>query len=425
MRENNKMGNYLLNKETQKIEMHFEKSEYQALTEEQKKEIKSTFLWSNYSKAWVSRSIHYHYRAEEIAKKLGLENAGSVGERLSYSEELERKVEKAEVRAERYEQYSENAEKRAENLQSDFNKYRKDWSWLTQPIIAGHAGSQAFGRHKAKVMARYERGFDEYKKSEYYQDRAATARATADNVKLKDKVYLHNKIKECNKMLKMYQEHIVKYEEALYKIQQGEVLKNRSGDILTEKLIEERITDRFEKYEWEHDKLEFFENCMNELGGVQFSKDNIKVGYIVNMKRWGKCEIVSAGSINVGFKILTGGAFGGILTDPYEAITEILEAKEVKLEIENPYKIGDILCKHYGMDTSNKVYKAYQVIKITSTGVKLQGIKVDNGIPIKDNFTEEKPIQKKVSKSKFSDTVGVWLDNWQLNKYSLITEKAV
>jgi hypothetical protein len=162
------MGKYLLNKETQKIEMHFEKSEYQALTEEQKKEIKSTFLWSNYAKAWVSRSIHYHYRAEEIAKKLGLENAGSVGERLSYAEELERKAEKAEARAERYEQYSENAEKRAERLQADFNEYRKDWSWLTQPIIAGHSGSQAFKRHKDKVIARYERGFEEYHKSEYY-----------------------------------------------------------------------------------------------------------------------------------------------------------------------------------------------------------------------------------------------------------------
>jgi uncharacterized beta-barrel protein YwiB (DUF1934 family) len=223
----------------------------------------------------------------------------------------------------------------------------------------------------------------------------------------------------------MYQEYIVKYEEALYKIQQGEVLKNRSGEVLTEDYIESRITDQLEKYEWEHDKLEFFENCMNELGGVQFSKDNIKVGYIVNIKRWGKCEIISAGSVNVQFKILTGGATGGVLTEPYEAITELLEAKEVKQEIENPYIIGDILCKHYGMSTSNKVYKAYQVIKVTSTGVKLQEINIDNGVPVKDSFTDEKPIQKKVTKSKYSDNVGVWLDNWQLYKYIPIIEKAV
>jgi hypothetical protein len=341
------MGEYFLNKETQKIEMHFEKSEYMALTEAQKKEIKSSFLWSKSANAWVSRGTNNRYRAEKVAESLGLENKGNQGERLSYAEELERKSEKAEARAERYEQYSENAEKRAERLQSDFNEYRKDWSWITQPVISGHAGSRAFQRHRDKVIARYEKGFAEYQKSEYYQDRAATARATADNVKLKDKVYLHKKIKECNKMVKMYQDHIVKYEEALYKIQNGEVLKNRSGEILTEGYIESVITDRLEKYEWEHDKLEFFQKCMDELGGVQFSKDNIKVGYIVNMKRWGKCEVVSTGTVNISYKILTGGASGSILTAPYEAITEILEAKEVKHEIENPYVVGDILCKYF------------------------------------------------------------------------------
>jgi hypothetical protein len=410
------MGKYLLNKETQKIEMHFEKSEYQALSEEQKKEIKSTFLWSNYSKAWVSRSIHYHYRAEQIAKKLGLEDAGSVDERMSYVEELEHKTEKAEAKAERYEQYSDNAEKRAENLQADFNKYRKDWSWLTQPIIAGHAGSQAFGRHKAKVMARYERGFEEYNKSEYYQDKAVMARATADNTKLKDKVYLHNKIKECNKTLKMYQEHIIKYEDALYKIQQGEELKNRSGEILTENLIEERITDRLEKYEWEYNKLEFFEKCLAELGGVEFSRDNIKVGYIVNIKHSGRrCEILSTGPVNVTYKILDGGAAGMVLTDPYAAIVEIVQTKEKSDKVINPFIIGDILCSHYM--ASGKVYKAYQVIKTTETGVKIQQIAVENNKPIKDNFINEKPMQKKVVKSKFSDFVGLYDDDWQLNKY--------
>ena len=103
---------------------------------------------------------------------------------------MEVKAEKATARAERYEDYSLNAEQRAKNFQADFNKYRSDWSWLTQPIIEGHSGSQAFGRHKAKVMAKYERGFEEYKKSDYYTERAATARETAGNAKFKDKVYL-------------------------------------------------------------------------------------------------------------------------------------------------------------------------------------------------------------------------------------------
>jgi hypothetical protein len=182
-----------------------------------------------------------------------------------------------------------NAEKRAETLQTDFNKYRKDWSWLTQPIIVGHSGSQAFKRHKDKVMARYERGFEEYKKSEYYQDRAATARSTANNVKLTDKVYLDNKIKECNKEIKIYQDIIVKYEDALYKIQQGEVLKNRSGEVLTIDYIENRISDILEKYEYEQGKLEFFEDCLSQIGGIGYSKENVKKGDLVKIRgSWGK-----------------------------------------------------------------------------------------------------------------------------------------
>jgi hypothetical protein len=283
------MGKYILNQETQKIELHFSKSEYQALSESLKSEIKSAFLFSGKASAWVSRSTNNHWRAERVAEKLGLENGGKVGERLSYAEQVEVKAEKAEARAERYENYSDNAEKRAEQLQSQFNEYRKDWSWLTQPIIAGHSGSQAFARHRNKVIARYERGFEEYKKSEYYQERAETARTTADNVKLKDKVYLGNKIKECNKTLKMHQEHIVRYEDALYKTQQGECLKNRSGEILTIDYIEQRIADILEKYEWENDKLDFFENCLAELGGINYSKENVKKGDYVKIRgEWEK-----------------------------------------------------------------------------------------------------------------------------------------
>lgn len=409
------MGKYLLNKETQKIELHFSKSEYQALSDVQKKEIKSSFLWSSYAGAWVSRSTRNHYFDIKIAEKLGLENAGSTGERLSYAEELERKTEKAEARAERYEQYAENAEARGKLLASALDKYRGDVAFFTQPVIAGHAGSRAFANYRERLYKRVEKGYEEYRKSEYYQDRAATARGTASNAQLGNKVYLHNRIKEQNKEVKTYQDIVVKYEESLYKIQNGEELKNRSGEVLTEEYIEKRISEMLEKYEWEHDKLEFFEKCLADLGGVQFSKDNIKVGYIVNMKRWGKCEIVSAGPVNVTFKILTGGAAGGCLTDPYAAIVEIIEAKEAKQEIENPYSVGDILHSQY--HGSERIYKAYQVVKTTDTGVKLQQIAVENGTPIANKFVSDKQIQKKIVKSKWSDFVGVYDGDWQLHKY--------
>lgn len=410
---------YILNKETQKIELHFSKSEYQALSDSEKKELKSAYLFSGKAQAWVSRSINNHYSAIRVAEKLGFTNGGSIGERLSYEEELNRKVEKAENRAERYEQLSDNAEKRAEQLQSALKSYHGDVAFFTQPIISGHAGSRAFANYREKLFNRYRKGSEEYEKSEYYKDRAETARATAENSKLKDKVYLHNRIKECNKNLKAYQTNIVQHEQTLYKLQQGEILKNYRGDLLTIEGQEKAIENQLEKYDYEEGKLEFFEKCMEELGGCNFSKDNIKVGYIVDVKRWGKCEVISTGKINFQYKILTGiegqdGAKGLGGTEPYEAIEKILEIKETE-EIKNPYSIGDILVLYNVC--GNRVITAYQVLKTTPKGVTLQKIKVEDNKPIKDNFITEKTMQKKIVKSKYSDFIGCYDNGWQLNLY--------
>lgn len=313
------MSEYLLNKETQKIELHFDKADYMALAADQKKSIKSAFLWSSRAGAWVSRSKNNHYRPIEIAKSLGLTDAGSVGERLSYAEELEVKADKAANRAERYEVYADNAVKRAKQLQSDFNEYRKDWSWLTQPVIAGHRGSQAFARHRGKVIARYERGLEEYNKSDYYKKRATTARATA-KTRLNDKVYIDTRIKESQKTMKKLQENIVTYENYLYRIEQGEKLTRYNREPLTASDIEGWIEKSLEDYDWHYDKVEFLETCMDDLGGVQFSKDNIKKGDFVTLKRWDRVEVVGKGSVNITYKILTGGAAGLTGKAPYAAI---------------------------------------------------------------------------------------------------------
>jgi hypothetical protein len=292
---------YIFNRETLKIELHFSREEYNALSEEEKRDLNSNFLWSRTAQAWVSRAKEGNlWRAKQTAEKIGFTG---------------------------------------EEKQADFNKYRKDWSWLTQPIIPGHAGSRAFANHKEKVMRRYEKGFEEYEKSAYYQDRAATARATADNVKLSDAVYLSKKIKEQNKKIKNLQVAIAKNENTFHRIQQGEVLHARySGEVVTAESMEGIISENLEKYDYEYGKLEFFEKCLDEMGGIAFSQDNIKPGYIVNMRRSGRCEILSAGPVNVTFKILNGGAAGMVLTEPYAAIAEILVVKEVSQKVENPYQ---------------------------------------------------------------------------------------
>lgn len=412
------MGKYLLNKETQKIELHFDKQEYLSLPEEQKKEIKSNFLWSRTAGAWVSRSKNNHYFALQVAKKLNLEDAGKIGERLSYEEELSRKAERAEARAECYEQYANNAQKRAENLQSELNSYRGDTAFFTQPIIAGHAGSQAFGRRRERIFERYRKGFDEYKKSDYFKNRAEIARQTADKKQLQNPVYLHNRIKECKRNITKFEKDIIYYEEQLHKIENGEVIKNYQGEEITAEQYQNWINDTLEKLEYEIDKQAFMENCLDEIGGNKFNKDNIKVGYLVKIRRWGIVEVVGTGTVNFTYKMIneTGNLKNWISKDPYEAIIEIVEAKESKDDIVNPYKKGDIL--HSIRPADNSIFRAYQVVKATKKGVKIQQIAVENGKPIRDKFISDKQIQRRITKSKWSDFVGIYEGDWQLYKYT-------
>jgi hypothetical protein len=407
------MGEYFLNRETQKIELHFTKDEYIALSDNQKAEIKRHFLWSKYSSAWVSRSVNNHFYAEQIAQKLGLENKGKQGERLSYAEQIDRKVEKAEHRAERMETHACNAENRAVVLQKPLNDMHGDIAFFTQPNINSSAG-RAFTNYRNKLYERYDRGFEEYRKSSYFKDRAETARRTASMDQFKDVVYLHNRIKECNSNIKKLKSSVSYYEELITKLESSITVNKWNGAPWTMQELNGHMNDVLERLEAEIDKLAFMENCLADIGGIKFSKNNIKVGYIVIMKRWGKCEILSTGPVNVTYKILTGGASGLTGVEPYAAINEIQQINEAE-KIENPFNVGDILGKY--SIAGNDLIEAYQVIKVTNTGVKLQEIAVKNSIPIADNFISKKVVQRKVVKSKYSNFIGVYMGDWQLSKY--------
>lgn len=83
----NKVGKdsyYIHNRETGKLELHFDKSEYDAMTDEQRSEIKSAFLWGRRSGCWISRAKEPNlWRAERVAQSIGLGDGGEQGERLS------------------------------------------------------------------------------------------------------------------------------------------------------------------------------------------------------------------------------------------------------------------------------------------------------------------------------------------------------
>ena len=80
---------YILNRETGKIELHFEKSEYEALPEDKKRVLRSNFLFSRTAQAWVSRAKFPNlYSAKRAAEELGFTEGEKVGERLTYAEQM-------------------------------------------------------------------------------------------------------------------------------------------------------------------------------------------------------------------------------------------------------------------------------------------------------------------------------------------------
>lgn len=302
-------------------------------------------------------------------------------------------------------------------MTAPLEKMRGDIAFFTQPIIAGHKGSHAFARARQRMYDKYDKGMEEYRKSGYYHDRAATARATAENAQLQDKVYLDNRIRECNKKLKGLQGRIVRLDDAIFRIGQGEAVKAWDGSPLSAEQLEQRMTDVMEQYEAEQDKLDFFEDCMNKLGGVRFSPSNVKPGYIVRIARWGRCEVISAGPKNIQYRIAGRGSSGCCLTDSYAAIEEILEQHEQKPLLDNPYSEGDILTATRPGD--NSVYRAWQVLKVTGKSVQLREIAVQNGTPQPGQFRlNSKAVTRRIVKSKFSDFIGVYYDDWQLEKWT-------
>lgn len=362
------MGTYVNNKETGKLELHFDKEEYMALSEDIKKEIKSNFLFSSKAGAWVSRCKFPNlYRAEAVAKKLGLEDGGKVGETLTFEEQMQRKAERAESRAERYEAKAERAVEHGKELQRPIDDMHGDISFFTQPNINSSAG-RAFTRRRDKMFAAWERGFEEFKKSAYYQERAAAARATAEQTRPTDRGFIDRRIKDAEKSIRAQQKNIESYERKLDRINAGEEIRKYNGDLLTAEEVGSWIEKSEEIMEQEISKSVYYHDCLEAIGGIQFSQDNIKVGYIVEIARWGMCKVVGTGKVNISYQIMSGGAAGLGGKATYAEINRVVE--ESKPE-KHPFVVGEIFSVK---EWNGKEYAPmeYVITKVTDEKVTIK-----------------------------------------------------
>ena len=372
------MKNYfVVNLETGKLELHFEKETYQELSDDQKKEIKSNFLWGRNSGCWISRAKEPNlYWARRVAVSLGLEDAGREGERLSFAEQMERKAERAERRADRYEDRADAAERKGEALQAPINKMHGDIAFFTQPNINTSAG-RAFTNRRNRMFASFEKGFDEFRRSAYWSDRAKTARATAAQKELKDKAFVSRRIKERESDIRKLKKNIEEQERTISRIESGETVTNWKGEAVQIEAARENLEYWLDRLEVKLDELGFYQDCLAELGGVSFSRENIKPGYMVRVQRFGIGEVISTGPKNC---VVKTGQF--LLTHAYAEILEIVKATEAAQET-HPYKVGEtITCTRWNEESRKSEKIEYKIIKTTDKTITLQA-------------GEEKPITRK------------------------------
>lgn len=357
---------YIINRETEKLELHFSKEEYQALPEADKAKIKSSFLFSKRGGCWVSRAKRPNlYYAEKTAKELGAEDRGKTGELLTFEEKMARQAERAAERADRMEARSENARERAQALQAPINAMHGDIAFFTQPNINTSAG-RAFTRQRERMFAAFDRGFEEFKKSEYYAERAEIARRTADQKNAGDKAFCDRRVKDAEKAIKKLRENLDHYHVMLECDAMGEAQTRWDGTKIERSEIENWIDDTEDRLESEISKLCYYQSCIDALGGVQYSRENVKPGYVVKIKHYKDCTVLRTGPKN--FTYRTPNGFD--LTAAYAEILEIVKAEEAKKPV-HPFKPGEIFTVRRLL-AGAWTPEQWEIVKATDTTVTLK-----------------------------------------------------
>lgn len=360
---------FIRNLETGKLELHFDKADYDDLTDDQKREIKGAFLWGRRSGCWISRCKEPNlWSAEKIAKALDLADGGATGERLSFAEQQERKAEKAERRAERFEASADRAAARGEALQKPIADMRGDVAFFTQPNINSSAG-RAFTRKRDRMFAACEAGFRAFNKSAYYRERAAIAHTTAAQKGLQDKGFIGRRIAECETALRKLKKNVERYEGFKQQIEQGTTVQRFNGEPLSLDTVNELIETTLVRMEAQLDKLGYYQDALDALGGVEFSQDNIKPGYIVEVKHFGACRVVSTGPKNITYQT---GVDGVVLTAAYAEIGGIVKAEEKAAE-PHPFKVGDTFtCSRWNREKGDVDVLEFRIIRATDKSVTIQ-----------------------------------------------------
>ena len=170
--------------------------------------------------------------------------------------------------------------------------------------------------------------------------------------------------------------------------------------------------------EIEIDKLGFFQNCLEELGGFKFSKENIKPGYVVKIGGFGNFTVLKTNPTTIYARSVSTGSTIGFKYAEISAIVSQTEETPKQDEGKHPYKKDDILV--WDPHGSGRCIAAYQVTSTTEKTVQLREIALDKDRkPLRDSFiVGAKELRRKPSVNLYTQKWGVCGDyDRVLHKY--------
>jgi len=299
---------YFLNQATGKLELHFERSKWFALSEAKKAEVRSVCLWSKRRNCWVSRSTRDHRPAIALAQSLGLEDGGTVGEQTTFAEKLEAKQERAVERAERAEEQASKARQEAE---ARFNSRNIETlrGLQGEPVKLGHHSAR---RHLALIERAdndMRRGVEALDKATHYDHRAEAAANTADAPELRNRAFLDRRIKECEAEIR----------DLTRRLEHGnDASRERIGRLIRHE--EERLT--------------FYRGKLDAIGGIPHSQETIRVGMHIKARHGWWQKVLRVNRRTISGEYLEGPCQGWKVKTPFAEIKEVRDTEEQQTQRE-------------------------------------------------------------------------------------------
>jgi hypothetical protein len=215
---------------------------------------KRNCLWSGSRNCWVSRSkgkSRILMFLGETLKRLGFEDRGEVGSRLSFAEKVAEEQSRAADRADRMEDRAAAAQKEADGRFKASDAIVGQIP-MGQPILVGHHSEKRHRNALKRSDNHMRAGIEATEKRKHYEDRASTARSTADGAKYSNPAFLGRRIKECETEMRRLLRNL-----------KG-ATTNNYRDALTTVLAEVG------------DKLEFYRHCRATCGAPIFDRQALK-----------------------------------------------------------------------------------------------------------------------------------------------------